>query len=109
MVLVRSTGAAFSPTVPRVSNPWLCVLAQSFQRVSRNTGWIPVSRNVESPHRLLVIPLACGGAFRHHRVETIEIALREVHAKRAGVLFQVLEPLRSRDRHDVLALRQHPR
>src|SRR5689334_18416910 len=51
---------------------------------------------------------ACSGAWRDDLVDAREVLPREPHVESADILLQVLATLGAGDRHDVVALRQHP-
>ena len=55
-----------------------------------------------------VVALARGGARRQDVVEPLQVAVGQLDLERADILVEIFDALGARDRHDVLALRQHP-
>ena len=55
------------------------------------------------------VRIAVAGDRRHDLVEHRELVVRERDLGRRDVLLEVRAALRARDRHDVVALREHPR
>ena len=60
-------------------------------------------------HHVLRIPISRRGRRREHFINPPQIFFAQLYLKRAYVLLQIFPPLRSRDRHNVIPLRQHPR
>ena len=64
---------------------------------------------VDQLHHLLGVALAGCSPVWKCLVDAKQVIHCELHIHGAGILFQVLSPLGSRDWNDVLALRQYPR
>src|SRR5512132_4255788 len=61
------------------------------------------------PHRPRRVPGPGGGALGEYRLDGFQVFPREPYLQRAEVLLEILPPLGSRDGHDVVPLRHHPR
>ena len=57
-------------------------------------------------HHVFGIPRARRGPMRRYFVNSFQVAPRQLDVQGARILFQILPPLRSRNRNDVLTLRQ---
>ena len=69
----------------------------------------PSALSINRPHPRLVIPRPLRHALGRDLLDLLQIARRELHLEGADVFLEILPLLRPGDRHDVLALRQHPR
>jgi hypothetical protein len=59
-------------------------------------------------HDVLGVAQAGGSAARGYFVDTAQIIGSQFEFQCAGILFQILAPLRAGDRNDILALRKQP-
>src|SRR5688500_17201397 len=63
---------------------------------------------VDGLHRLFGVSRSSGGALGRDTLDVTQFILRQRDIQRAEVFLEELPALRSRDRNDVLALRQQP-
>src|SRR6266568_5535141 len=94
-----------SVTRPRHSGP-----ARDSRRLA--SGCAPSATSlsrVDQLHHLLGVALAGCSPVWKCLVDAKQVIHCELHIHGAGILFQVLSPLGSRDWNDVFALRQYPR
>src|SRR5256885_15796863 len=63
---------------------------------------------IRRPPRSTLFPYTTLFRSRKHRLDPREVLGVELHLERADVFLEVADPPRAGNRHDVLALREHP-